>query len=152
MNQVIEDNIIAPDFKLRDQHGNRFRLSDHHGHKVLLSFHPLAWTPICAQQMQSLEKNMDTFTRHNTIPVGISIDSQFTKEAWAKNLNIEQLRLLADFWPHGEVARLFGLFRDRNGFSERANILIDEDGRVSWVKVYEIKQLPDIQEVLEQIE
>jgi peroxiredoxin len=56
--------------------------------------------------------------------------------------------LLSDFWPHGGVARMYGLFRDVEGYSERANVLVDESGKVTWVKVYDIPELPDIDEVL----
>jgi peroxiredoxin len=56
--------------------------------------------------------------------------------------------LLSDFWPHGGVARTYGLFRDVEGFSERANVLIDASGKVTWVKVYPVHDLPDIDEVL----
>ena len=89
----------APDFTLKDQNGDEFNLSAAKGKKVLLSFHPLAWTNICAKQMQSLEANTDTFASLNVIPVGISIDSVPTKKAWAENLHIKITRLLSDFGP-----------------------------------------------------
>jgi len=139
---------MAPDFTLKDQHGQDFKLSGLKGKRVLLSFHPLAWTRICAQQMQSLEANKETFASLNTVPVGISVDAVPTKNAWAKELGIKETPLLADFWPHGEVARLYGIFREKEGFSERANIILDERGRVVFVKIYEISQLPDINEII----
>jgi len=139
---------VAPDFSLKDQHGKDFKLSGLRGKRVLLSFHPLAWTRVCAQQMQSLEANRETFASLNTVPVGISVDAVPTKNAWAKELGIKETPLLADFWPHGEVARLYGIFREKEGFSERANIILDERGKVVFVKIYEISQLPDINEVI----
>ncbi|MBN1277923.1 MAG: redoxin domain-containing protein, partial [Deltaproteobacteria bacterium] len=74
------------------------------GKKVLLSFHPLAWTDICARQMLSLEANFEAFETLNTVPLGLSVDSVPSKKAWAKSLGIEKVNLLADFWPHGEIA------------------------------------------------
>jgi peroxiredoxin len=56
--------------------------------------------------------------------------------------------LVSDFWPHGEVASAYGIFREKNGFSERANIIVDEKGKVVFLKVYEIRQLPDINEII----
>ena len=56
--------------------------------------------------------------------------------------------LAADFWPHGEVAQAYGIFREKNGFSERANIILDEKGKIVFFKVYEISQLPDINEII----
>jgi len=144
----IQKGEMAPHFSLKDQNGDEFNLSAAKGKRVLLSFHPLAWTNICAKQMQSLEANTDTFDSFNAIPVGISIDSVPTKKAWAENLHIKITRLLSDFWPHGYVAKLYGIFREDDGFSERANIVIDENGKILFSKVYPLSELPDIQEVV----
>jgi len=139
----------ARDFVLKDQNGEEFRLSAFAGKKILLSFHPLAWTGICAKQMQSLEDKKGEFDSLNTIAVGLSVDSAPSKKAWAESLHIRETRLLADFWPHGEVAQLHGVFRERAGTSERANIIIDENQKIAFLKVYEIKVLPDIQEIVD---
>jgi peroxiredoxin len=136
------------DFKLLDQNGKAFTLSSNLGKKVLLSFHPLAWTGVCTQQMKSLEDNHAAFVEKNAVAVGISVDSIPCKDAWAKDLHIEHTPLLCDFWPHGGLAIVMGIFRGNGGTSERANIIVDEKGFVSFVKVYPIPELPDIQEVL----
>jgi peroxiredoxin len=138
----------APEFVLKDQSGKEFKLSDFRGKRVLLSFHPLAWTRVCAQQMQSLEENKDVFESLNTVAVGLSVDAIPSKKAWAKELGITNTRLLADFWPHGAVAELYGIFREKEGISERANIVVDEAGKIVFFKIYEISQLPDIQEII----
>jgi len=135
------------DFMLKDQNGQDFRLADCQGRRVLLSFHPLAWTPVCALQMQSLEKSKKALDKLNTVAVGLSIDSVPCKGAWAKSLKIKNTRLLSDFWPHGALAKSLGILRVE-GFSERANIILDEAGKVMFVKVYPIRQLPDIEEIL----
>ena len=139
---------IAPDFVLKDNRVQDVRLSDYRGKKVLLSWHPLAWTGVCANQMKALEENLAEFEKYNTVPLGMSIDSYPSKNAWAKELGVANVKLLADFWPHGKVAQDYGLFLEEKGFSERANVLIDEEGKVIWVKTYDIPELPDIQEVL----
>jgi peroxiredoxin len=138
----------APDFTLKDQDGQDFKLSEQKGKRVLLSFHPLAATGVCTEQMKSLEENYAIFIGLNTVPAGISIDAVPSKKLWADNMGLKQLRILADFWPHGAVAKAYGLFREKNGFSERANVIVNENGRVAWVKVYEISQVPDIEEVI----
>lgn len=138
----------APAFSLLDQNEKEFKLSDFKGKRILLSFHPLAWTPVCAEQMISLEKNYDTFKALNTIATGLSVDSIPAKNAWAKSINIKNTRLLSDFWPHGKVAKLYGLFREKDGFSERANIIINEDQIIEFIHVYEISELPDINKIL----
>jgi peroxiredoxin len=98
--------------------------------------------------MKSLEKNKEAFGRLNAVAVGLSVDSVPSKKAWAKSLGIADTRLLADFWPHGEVAILYGLFRDKEGTAKRANVIVDEKQKVAFVKVYPIGELPDIKEVL----
>lgn len=139
----------AKDFTLRDQNVKKFQLSRFRGKKrVLLSFHPLAWTGLCARQMKSLEKNQAKFDSLNTVAVGLSVDSVPCKQAWAKSLKIKNTRLLADFWPHGGTAKKYRVFRDKNGISERANIIVDEKGRIVFFKVYPIKQVPRISEIL----
>ena len=142
----------AKGFVLNDQDGKGIHLSDFSGKKVLLSFHPLAWTPVCAEQMKSLEKNHARFEKLNTVALGISVDTVPSKKAWAKELGIKNTRLLSDFWPHGDVARSYGIFREREGISERANIIVDVDGQVIFVKVYPISQLPDIEEIIKALE
>ncbi len=138
----------AKDFILNDQNDKEFRLTKFKGKKILLSFHPLAWTSVCAKQMKSLEKNQVIFNKINTVAVGISVDTVPSKNAWAKSLKIMKTRLLADFWPHGAVAKLYRIFRAKQGFSERANIIIDEKQKVIFVKIYPIPQLPDINEII----
>ncbi len=141
----------AKDFDLSDQDRKEVRLSSLKGKRVLLSFHPQAWTKVCAEQMKSLEKNRERFEKLNTIALGISVDTVPSKKAWAKELGIKNTMLLSDFWPHGQVAGLYGIFREKEGFSERANIIIDENGMVVFVKVYPISQLPDIEEIIQVI-
>ena len=138
----------APDFALKDQDGKELRLSGLQGKKVLLSFHPLAWTGICAEQMKSLEANHSRFQVLNTVALGVSVDSVPTKKAWATDLGLEKTSLLSDFWPHGEVARMYGVFREQDGFSERANVAVDEQRKIVFAKVYPFSELPDIEEVL----
>ena len=138
----------ARGFSLQDQDEQEFSLSDFKGKRVLLSFHPLAWTSVCAEQMKSLENNQRVFGALNTVAVGVSVDTVPSKKAWAESLDIKKTRLLSDFWPHGKVAKLYGIFRAKDGFSERVNIIIDEKQRIVFFKVYKLGQLPDIQEII----
>ena len=80
--------------------------------------------------------------------LGISVDHVPCLQAWAKSLGGISFPLLSDFWPHGKAAKTLGLFRQVEGSSQRANIILDETGRVVFVKVYPIAQLPDIEEIL----
>ena len=145
--KVVQVGKKLKDFNLKDHNGQDFLLAGCKGKRVLLSFHPLAWTSVCALQMQSLERNKKALDKLNTVAVGLSIDAVPCKAAWAKSLNIKNTRLLSDFWPHGGVAKSLGILRTE-GFSERANIIVDKVGKVMYVKVYPIKQLPDMAEIL----
>ncbi len=151
-NEPIKEGDNAPDFTLKDQNETEVKLSELKGKRILLSFHPLAWTPVCTKQMQSLEANYEKFQELNTVPLGLSVDSVPCKKAWAAELGLENLQILADFWPHGGVARSLGIFMEEKGISNRANIIIDEDQNVVFVKIYPIPELPDIQEILKVLE
>ena len=134
----------APDFVLKDQYKKDVKLSKFVGKKIILSFRPLAWIAVCHDQMMSLEENYNHFEQHNTIAFGLGVDSVPSNKAWADSMGIKKMRLLSDFWPHGEVAKIFGVFREADGFSERANIIIDESQKVVFAKVYPTAELPDV--------
>lgn len=136
------------DFVLKNQQDLEINTEGFEDKKILLSFHPLAWTSVCAKQMQSLEDYYEVFEELNTIPLGISVDSAPCKKAWAESLGIEETDLLADFWPHGAIASKLGIFIDKFGFSERANVILDEQRKAIFVKVYPMKELPDVKELV----
>jgi len=146
--ELIKIGDIAPDFTLKDQAKHDVTLSALRGQRVLLSWHPLAWTKVCAEQMKSVEKHFEDMEKLNTVPLGLSVDTVPSKAAWAKELGINRLRLLSDFWPHGVAAQSYDLFRAKEGFSERANLIIDPEGKIIFIKIYDLPQLPDIEEVL----
>ncbi|WP_414733093.1 redoxin domain-containing protein [Acetobacterium carbinolicum] len=148
MAEIIQLGAMAPDFALQDQNGEVVTLSQFKGKKVLLSWHPLAFTSVCTDQMRSLDRNVNRFEEKNTIVLGLSVDPQPSKSVWARALSLKNIRILSDFVPLGEVARDYGIFNEEHGASKRANILINETGMVIWVKKYEIRTLPDVEEVL----
>jgi peroxiredoxin len=137
----------GPDFALKDQDGSEVRLADLRGKRVLLSFHPLAFTSVCTKQMKALERGMDRFERLGVVPLGLSVDAWPSKHAWAKDMGVRRLRILADFHPKGAVAKRVGVYLDDKGISGRANVLLDGSGRVVWFRLYDIPELPDIKEV-----
>jgi peroxiredoxin len=145
----IETGNQFEDFILKNHHEVAVNTAELKKKKLLLSFHPLAWTPVCTKQMQSLDANYDLFLKLNTIPLGISVDSVPCKKAWAESIGTTKLDLLADFWPHGGLAIKLGIFIDQFGFSHRANIILDEQKKVVFVKIYPIKELPDINEIID---
>lgn len=142
----------APEFVLKDQNKEEIDLAKLKGKKVILSWHPLAFTSVCTDQMRSLERNYDRIQeKGETVVIGLSIDPFPAKQKWADILCIENVKIASDFFPYGQVTKDYGLFNEENGASKRANVIIDEDGNVKWVKVYEPSELPDIEEVIENL-
>lgn len=143
----------APDFELRSHRGGTVRLSDFRGRKnVVVAFHPFAFTPVCATQMCSYEADGPRFSRADTVVLGVSIDAQPAKTAWAAALGPISFDLLSDFHPHGEVAQKYGVFRSEDGFSDRAVFLVDKQGRIAWSKVYGIPEQPDNEELYKELD
>jgi len=138
----------ALEFTLKNQQNEKISPMSSEGKRILLSFHPLAWTSVCEIQMRTLEVKKAKFDELKVIAFGISVDSVPSKKAWAKSMEVNDTDLLADFWPHGEVAEKYGLFMEDKGVSNRANVLIGLDRTIEWIRVYEMLQVPDIEEVI----
>jgi len=147
--RALEPGDPAPDFTLKDHRENEISLSSFQGkRKVVLSFHPLAWTSVCTTQMQELEAHRAEIEQAGGVALGLSVDSVPCKRAWAEAIGVQHTPLLADFWPHGGVAKAYGIFREKNGFSERAVFIVDEAGTIRFQNVYPIREVPDIAEIL----
>jgi len=151
MAKSIEVGDVAPEFTLKDQTEKEITLSSLRGQKVILSFHPLAWTSVCKLQMQDLEKHKADFARLGAVALGLSVDSVPCKRAWAEAIGVQETALLADFWPHGGVAQAYGIFREKPGSSERAVLVLDREGVVRFKKIYPIKEVPDIAEIIKAV-
>jgi peroxiredoxin len=132
----------APDFTLKDENRQDFKLSDHRGKKVVLNFFPAAFSGVCSQQMPRIEEQKALFG-DDTVVVGIGVDGVSAQKAFKQQTGIE-FPLLADFYPHGEVAEKYGVFLPV-GVSERAVIGIDGDGKVAYINVNPILEVPDLE-------
>ena len=84
--------------------------------------------------------------------MGVSIDSKFSNKAWADSMGSIAFPLLSDFWPHGDVAKAYGVFREAAGMSERAVFVIDKTGVVRYIDVHDIGEEPDVEQVFEVLE
>ena len=142
----------APEFTLKNQYKEDISLKDLKGKKVILSWHPLAYTPVCTDQMRSLERNYGRIQeKADTVVIGLSVDPHPAKQKWADILLLENIHIVSDFFPFAEVTKAYGVFNEENGASLRANVIIDEEGNVSWAKVYEASELPDVDELIENL-
>jgi|SRR5579871_3878332 len=105
--------------------------------------------------MAAYNAELAKFAAHDAQVVGISVDSIYSTTAWEKEIGPLEYALAADYWPHGEVAQKFGVFRDTGefaGVSERAVFLVDKDGKIAFSKVYPISDLPQTGELLAALE
>ena len=93
--------------------------------------------------VRTTRADLARFEAANAVVLGISVDAQPAKAAWAQTLGPISFDLLSDFHPQGEVARKYGVFREKDGISERAIFVVDKDGKIAWAKVYDIPQQPE---------
>ena len=128
---MIEPGAPAPDFALDDQDGQTISLGDLRGQAIVLAFYPLDFSPVCTDQLNVYQEVLTELAAEGATLYGISVDSAFAHKAFRERLGIT-FPLLADFNPKGEVARRYGVFREADGISERALVLIDEQGIVRW--------------------
>ncbi len=137
----------APDFELPDANGRTVRLSDYKGRRLVLAFYPLDWSPGCSRQLDLYQQELEEFGRRGADVVGISVDSLYSHGAWAAVRGLT-FPLLADFNPKGEVARRYKVWRETDGFSERALYVIDENGVIRHAHVSpKLQHVPDIYEL-----
>ncbi|WP_165064171.1 peroxiredoxin [Marisediminicola senii] len=126
----IQNDSLAPDFELPNQFGEHVRLSDFRGKKpVALVFFPLAFSSTCTGEFCELRDNLALFADSNVELLAISVDSKATLRAFATEGGYD-FTLLADFWPHGAVAKEYGVFLEQKGFANRASFLIDTRGMI----------------------
>jgi mycoredoxin-dependent peroxiredoxin len=141
---AIEVGQEAPDFELTDQHGEPVRLSGFRGSKhVVLVFYPLAFSGVCSGELCALRDDFPEVSRDDVELLTVSVDSTFVLRTWADRDHFG-FRLLSDFWPHGEVARLYGVFDETKGVAIRGTFIIDKAGIIRWQVVNPIPQARDI--------
>jgi mycoredoxin-dependent peroxiredoxin len=125
----------APDFALKDQNGQVRRLSDYRGKKnVLLVFYPLAFSGICTAELCQLRDDLPSFENEGTTTLAVSVDSPYVLKAFAEHQGYD-FALLSDFWPHGAVARTYGIFNEERGFAIRGTFIVDKEGIVRHLTV-----------------
>ena len=129
MTLIIGDD--APNFSLVNQFGETVTLSDFTGTKpVVMVFYPLSFSGICTGELCELRDNFATFEREGVELLAISVDSKFVQKAFADQEGYK-FSVLADFWPHGAVAKQYGVFLEEAGISNRATFVIDKDGKIA---------------------
>ncbi len=129
---ALEPGAEAPDFELKDQTGQPVRLSDYRGKKaVVLVFYPFTFTGVCEGELCSIRDQIEQFQNDDVQTIAVSIDSPFAHRVWAEQQGFD-FPILADFWPHGEVAQTYGVFNEHVGAAERGTFIIDRDGVIRY--------------------
>jgi peroxiredoxin (alkyl hydroperoxide reductase subunit C) len=125
----------APDFTLKDQNNEDFTLSSFRGTRaVLLIFYPLAFTGICTGELCAVRDDLPTFQNDDVQVVSISVDSPYSHKIFSERERYE-FPLLSDFWPHGAVAKAYGVFNEDVGFANRGTFLVDKAGIVRFAEM-----------------
>jgi len=142
----------APDFTLPSLSGEPVSLSSFAGKKnVVISFVPAAWTPVCSDQWPGYNLLRDMFEAKNAVMIGITVDNIPTLFAWTTEMGKVWFPVLSDFWPHGEVARKYGVLRS-NGVSERALFVIDREGIIRYIDVHDINERPNMETLMGELQ
>jgi peroxiredoxin len=146
IHMAVEIGDEAPDFELKDQHGTPVKLSDRRGSKnVVLVFYPLAFSGVCSGELCEMRDSFPEADRDDVEVLTVSVDSIYAHKTWADQEGYE-FGLLSDFWPHGEVAKAYGVFDDERGIATRGTFIIDKTGVVRWKVVNAIPQARDLAE------
>lgn len=125
----------APDFTLKDQNNEERTLSGYRGSKnVLVVFYPLAFSGICTGELDQLRDDWDAYEQANVQVLAISVDSGFALKAWSEQQGYT-FPLLADFWPHGKIAQVYGVFNEAAGLANRGTFLVDTTGVIRFAEM-----------------
>ena len=149
--RVLQAGSRAPDFTLKSTPDQSVSLSEFRGQPVILAFYPADWSLVCSDQMSLYNEVLPEFRRHGAELIGISVDGAWCHGAFASTRKLH-FPLLADFEPKGAVARSYGVYREADGFSERALFVIDANGVITWSHVSPVGVNPGAEGILAALE
>ena len=125
----------APDFTVKDQNNQAVTLSSFRGERaVLLVFYPFAFSGICTSELGAVRDDLADFQNDDVQILAISTDHPYALKAWSESQGFD-FPLLSDFWPHGEVAKAYGVFLEKRGMAVRGTFLVDKAGIVRFAEV-----------------
>ncbi len=128
---MLAPGTLTPDFELSCTPDQKLKLSELRGKKIILAFYPADWSPVCSDQMTLYNETLKFFSRHNAQLIGISVDSKWCHLAFSENHKLH-FPLLADFEPKGAVSKLYEVYNEKEGESQRALYVSDEKGIIRW--------------------
>jgi peroxiredoxin len=148
---ALQPGIPAPDFTLRTTPNQSISLNQYRGNPVILVFYPADFSPVCGDEMTLFNELLPEFQRLNAEVIGISVDGVWCHLAFSKEKNLK-IPLLTDFEPKGEVAKKYGVYRQKDGIAERALFLLDKDGIIRYSYVSPIGVNPGADGILKALE
>lgn len=148
---TLEVGRSAPEFRLKGPGGQEVTLSEYRGSKnVVLVFYPLAFSPVCSHQLPMIEKDLGRLRALDAEVLGISVDSHYANEAFAKHLMLS-FPLLSDF--HRETSAAYGVLDPKMSSSARAIFVVDKEGRIAYKDVSpDPRQIPSHESLVEALE
>jgi len=149
--KALQPGIPAPDFTLPATINKKVHLSGLRGRPVILAFYPADWSPVCSDQMALYNEVLPEFEHFNAQVLGISVDGIWSHLAFARDRNL-RFPLLSDFEPKGAVARLYGVYLEKAGISDRALFVIDKHGTIRWSYVSPTAVNPGADGILKALE
>lgn len=157
MSELLKAGEHAPEFTLASHAGagagsreDKISLSDFAGKNVILVFYPADWSSVCGDQLTLYNEVLPMFEKENAVLLGISVDGVFCHQAFRENRNYK-ITLLSDFEPKGAVAKKYGVYREADGFSERALFVIDKNGTIRYSYVSPMSVNPGANEILKSL-
>ena len=131
---MLEPGTPAVDFTLKDQNNEEFTLSGQRGAKaVLVVFYPFAFTGICTDELNAIRDDPEFFSNDSMVTVTVSCDTVYAHKIFAERERFG-FPLLSDFWPHGAVARAYGVFSESRGVALRGTFLVDRAGTIRFAE------------------
>lgn len=149
----LDVHAVAPDFELADQHGESVSLQGilDSGRAALVVFLPFAFSGVCTGELQAMREQQDALRTDRVENVVVSCDSIYALRVFAEREQID-FPLLSDYWPHGELARAYGVFSEDRGCALRGSFLVGTDGAIAWQVVNQIPYARDVDEYMRQID
>lgn len=135
----------APDFTLKNERNQDVKLSDQRGKPVVLFFYPLDFSPFCTTEACAFRDDTSLFENKGAEIFGISRDSTWTHKAFKEKEGLTY-SLLADM--KGDVAKLYGCWNEASGIADRLTLVIDKDGKLTYVEHNGPGQIPDQKKAL----
>jgi peroxiredoxin len=148
---ALQSGVRAPEFTLASTPDQKVSLSEFRGRPVVLVFYPADWSPVCGDQLALYNELHDEFAQHDAELLGISVDGSWCHLAFAQQRKY-RMALLSDFEPKGATARAYGVYREKDGVTERALFVIDKDGIVRWSYVSPLGVNPGADGILRALE